>query len=260
MNHPRRDAIPSKAAAALELLTAKRREQEARRAFPISNRDEKENDADSLLNDFDSPDLKPMKHQQHFLQPTARPLQQGGLATNIDALTGSLASLAMGPRSSLPPMHQPHQQPPHGGLHEQGSHPAQVYVASQLPLPADSDSDDGNDDDDNDDDDDSDIIISDSESQEEAGATGPSLFVRFDGGSSRTSAPSATPSSSFQAKGGGATMDPMVLGDKGEFKLDGRVASKLYPHQVEGVKWLWSLHQLKRGGILGDDMGLGGTL
>lgn len=32
----------------------------------------------------------------------------------------------------------------------------------------------------------------------------------------------------------------------------------LYPHQVEGVKWLWSLYALRRGGILADDMGLGG--
>ena len=50
---------------------------------------------------------------------------------------------------------------------------------------------------------------------------------------------------------------PMVLGERGEFRLDGKVASKLYPHQVDGVKWLWNLHLLKRGGILGDDMGLG---
>ena len=32
----------------------------------------------------------------------------------------------------------------------------------------------------------------------------------------------------------------------------------LYPHQLEGVKWLWSLFRLGRGGILADDMGLGG--
>lgn len=31
----------------------------------------------------------------------------------------------------------------------------------------------------------------------------------------------------------------------------------LYPHQVVGVRWLWSLHCLGRGGILADDMGLG---
>lgn len=28
----------------------------------------------------------------------------------------------------------------------------------------------------------------------------------------------------------------------------------LYPHQVEGVKWLWSLRGLGSGGILADDM------
>lgn len=30
---------------------------------------------------------------------------------------------------------------------------------------------------------------------------------------------------------------------EGGFCLDAKVASKLYPHQVEGVKWLWSLHR-----------------
>ncbi len=61
------------------------------------------------------------------------------------------------------------------------------------------------------------------------------------------------------ATAGGAK--PLVLGDKGQFVLDGRIASKLYPHQIDGVKWLWSLHEMssaqQRGGILGDDMGLG---
>ncbi|KAK9909741.1 hypothetical protein WJX75_006802 [Coccomyxa subellipsoidea] len=52
----------------------------------------------------------------------------------------------------------------------------------------------------------------------------------------------------------------MCLGDSNEFKLDPAVSRKLYAHQVEGVKWLWSLHRLGRGGILGDDMGLGKTM
>jgi hypothetical protein len=37
-----------------------------------------------------------------------------------------------------------------------------------------------------------------------------------------------------------------------------RASTMLYPHQVEGVRWLWSLYRLNRGGILADDMGLGG--
>jgi SNF2 family DNA or RNA helicase len=49
----------------------------------------------------------------------------------------------------------------------------------------------------------------------------------------------------------------LVLGDKGEYRLDEKVASKLYPHQIDGIKWLWSLYSMKKGGILGDDMGLG---
>eukprot|EP00798_Chlamydomonas_sp_ICE-L_P017413 gene17413-23713_t len=52
----------------------------------------------------------------------------------------------------------------------------------------------------------------------------------------------------------------LVLGDKGEYRLVGRIASKLYPHQVDGVKWLWSLNRMQKGGILGDDMGLGKTM
>ncbi|KAJ6929201.1 protein CHROMATIN REMODELING 24 [Populus alba x Populus x berolinensis] len=34
----------------------------------------------------------------------------------------------------------------------------------------------------------------------------------------------------------------------------------LYPHQREGLRWLWSLHCQGKGGILGDDMGLGKTM
>jgi SNF2 family DNA or RNA helicase len=40
----------------------------------------------------------------------------------------------------------------------------------------------------------------------------------------------------------------------GGFRLAGGVAGRLYPHQVAGVTWLWSLHRLGRGGILADDM------
>ena len=33
------------------------------------------------------------------------------------------------------------------------------------------------------------------------------------------------------------------------------VSQRLYAHQVEGVRWLWGLHRLGKGGILADDMG-----
>lgn len=46
----------------------------------------------------------------------------------------------------------------------------------------------------------------------------------------------------------------------GGFRLPARVAGKLYPHQSEGLRWLWSLHLRKEGGILADDMGLGKTM
>ncbi|PKA64751.1 DNA repair and recombination protein RAD54 [Apostasia shenzhenica] len=44
------------------------------------------------------------------------------------------------------------------------------------------------------------------------------------------------------------------------YKLPGWTARMLYPHQREGLKWLWSLHCHGTGGILGDDMGLGKTM
>lgn len=44
------------------------------------------------------------------------------------------------------------------------------------------------------------------------------------------------------------------------YKLPGKTAKMLYPHQREGLKWLWSLHCKGKGGILGDDMGLGKTM
>ena len=44
---------------------------------------------------------------------------------------------------------------------------------------------------------------------------------------------------------GGASAPPRP------FVLRGSIATRLYPHQTEGIRWLWSLHQLQRGGILG---------
>ncbi|KAF8118488.1 hypothetical protein N665_0005s0245 [Sinapis alba] len=47
---------------------------------------------------------------------------------------------------------------------------------------------------------------------------------------------------------------------KFSYTLRGKIATMLYPHQREGLKWLWSLHIQGKGGILGDDMGLGKTM
>ncbi|XP_020088480.1 protein CHROMATIN REMODELING 24 [Ananas comosus] len=44
------------------------------------------------------------------------------------------------------------------------------------------------------------------------------------------------------------------------YKLPDKIVKKLYPHQRDGLKWLWSLHCKATGGILGDDMGLGKTM
>ncbi|KAJ6775137.1 hypothetical protein OIU79_018338 [Salix purpurea] len=49
-------------------------------------------------------------------------------------------------------------------------------------------------------------------------------------------------------------------GPKSKYKLPGTIAKMLYPHQREGLTWLWSLHCRGKGGILGDDMGLGKTM
>lgn len=40
----------------------------------------------------------------------------------------------------------------------------------------------------------------------------------------------------------------------GEFQLKPKVANMLYKHQTQGVKWLWSLHKMRRGGILGQSL------
>lgn len=55
--------------------------------------------------------------------------------------------------------------------------------------------------------------------------------------------------------------DSIVLnGPKSTYKLCGKIANMLYPHQRDGLNWLWSLHCQGKGGILGDDMGLGKTM
>lgn len=51
-----------------------------------------------------------------------------------------------------------------------------------------------------------------------------------------------------------------LTGPQCSYTLRGKIATMLYPHQREGLKWLWSLHTQGKGGILGDDMGLGKTM
>lgn len=63
--------------------------------------------------------------------------------------------------------------------------------------------------------------------------------------------------------------DDSVLEEKGsitfscsryDYNLPAPIANMLYPHQRDGLKWLWTLHCQGKGGILGDDMGLGKTM
>lgn len=51
-----------------------------------------------------------------------------------------------------------------------------------------------------------------------------------------------------------------LKGPKSNYRLNGKIAKMLFPHQREGLRWLWSLHCQGKGGILGDDMGLGKTM
>uniref|UniRef100_A0A1D1Y0H2 DNA excision repair protein ERCC-6-like n=1 Tax=Anthurium amnicola TaxID=1678845 RepID=A0A1D1Y0H2_9ARAE len=44
------------------------------------------------------------------------------------------------------------------------------------------------------------------------------------------------------------------------YTLPANIAKILFPHQRDGLRWLWSLHCGGTGGILGDDMGLGKTM
>ena len=42
-----------------------------------------------------------------------------------------------------------------------------------------------------------------------------------------------------------------------QFRLSPKLSATLYPHQIEGVTWLYGLWKVGAGGILADDMGLG---
>lgn len=44
------------------------------------------------------------------------------------------------------------------------------------------------------------------------------------------------------------------------YRVPGRIWSRLFDYQRTGVSWLWQLHQSRSGGILGDEMGLGKTI
>ena len=50
-----------------------------------------------------------------------------------------------------------------------------------------------------------------------------------------------------------ASDDMMHVGDG--FYLYKDLYNNIYAHQREGVLWMWSLFQKRKGGILGDDMG-----
>lgn len=59
---------------------------------------------------------------------------------------------------------------------------------------------------------------------------------------------------------GDFTLQGVQEGKVRVYKLSDWVYGKLYPHQKDGINWLWGLHCKITGGILGDDMGLGKTM
>ncbi|KAK9806042.1 hypothetical protein WJX73_008485 [Symbiochloris irregularis] len=59
--------------------------------------------------------------------------------------------------------------------------------------------------------------------------------------------------------GRGEQQKPCLASGQGSFELDGRISKGLFWWQLDGIKWLWNLHQQPSGGILADDMGLGKT-
>ncbi len=44
------------------------------------------------------------------------------------------------------------------------------------------------------------------------------------------------------------------------FKVPEKLYHKLYPYQKDAIIWFWRLYQERKGGILGDDTGLGKTI
>lgn len=85
-----------------------------------------------------------------------------------------------------------------------------------------------------------------------AAAAGSGRGSRYDGGGEACDwRPAAAGSSRWELEAEGGNGTP--------FSVPASLYDRMYPHQREGVKWLWRLHQEETGGILGDDMGLGKT-
>lgn len=51
-----------------------------------------------------------------------------------------------------------------------------------------------------------------------------------------------------------------MINIEGSLQIPKEMWDNLFEHQRTGVRWLWELHQLGTGGILGDEMGLGKTI
>lgn len=73
-------------------------------------------------------------------------------------------------------------------------------------------------------------------------ASAPAAGGDSSGDGVSSSAAAAAPPGAPEAAGGDGDSQALVL--EGGFRLAGPIACKLYAHQLEGVKWLWSLHRL----------------
>ncbi len=80
------------------------------------------------------------------------------------------------------------------------------------------------------------------------------------GTSQQHSQPSAGSVTNEQTDRGAVEEDMVLVDGAHRYILQSKIAKILYPHQCEGIRWLWGLHVKKMGGILGDDMGLGKTM
>jgi DNA excision repair protein ERCC-6 len=47
---------------------------------------------------------------------------------------------------------------------------------------------------------------------------------------------------------------------EGELKIQARIWNRLFTHQKAAIEWMWELRKNSRGGILGDEMGMGKTI
>ncbi|GAX75462.1 hypothetical protein CEUSTIGMA_g2905.t1 [Chlamydomonas eustigma] len=246
MDAHRRATAPSKVAIALQQIADKREKQAAKRAeiaisISLSETNAKEKENDACLIDFESTSgtaQNPESRQniRHAFHRDSKASTMDINFTNLDSLTCSMSDMALAENRDFL----------NNGRQLPQTMNSQLIAASRVHLP------------------DEDIC----DSSRATDCNNNDMPGQMQHAALSAGHDDDDEKSTMQTREGTCTAgapcqeasQPLVLGERKEFTLDVKVAGKLYPHQVDGVKWLWSLHQLKRGGILGDDMGLGKTM